>query len=226
MSFGGSSITFSDWWFLEELSAPELKLSTVSHSPVTPKIANIHCCIKAISSPALHVKWMLSDLGFFFFRVWNKNPIRLVSLSVSLSPSSFYKNEEDDAPIKRCPKCKVYIERDEGCAQMMCKNCKHAFCWYCLESLDVSWFFLISLFLDVDCNIEQDALYLFFLHCTAFAQYDNRGCRHHLSPCDSKLSLSGNCSLTLVLIRKGWDVFIFSRNWAWKGWLMAVVPFM
>lgn len=46
--------------------------------------------------------------------------------------------EEGDAPIKRCPKCRVYIERDEGCAQMMCKNCKHAFCWYCLESLDVS----------------------------------------------------------------------------------------
>uniref|UniRef100_A0A8B9VN12 RBR-type E3 ubiquitin transferase n=1 Tax=Anas zonorhyncha TaxID=75864 RepID=A0A8B9VN12_9AVES len=52
--------------------------------------------------------------------------------------SSVFKMEEDDAPIKRCPKCKVYIERDEGCAQMMCKNCKHAFCWYCLESLDVS----------------------------------------------------------------------------------------
>ncbi|XP_023583997.1 E3 ubiquitin-protein ligase RNF144A [Trichechus manatus latirostris] len=51
-------------------------------------------------------------------------------------PGSAFKMEEDDAPIKRCPKCKVYIERDEGCAQMMCKNCKHAFCWYCLESLD------------------------------------------------------------------------------------------
>ncbi|XP_036818618.1 probable E3 ubiquitin-protein ligase RNF144A-A isoform X2 [Oncorhynchus mykiss] len=50
--------------------------------------------------------------------------------------SSFYKSDDDDGPIKRCPKCKVYIERDEGCAQMMCKNCKHAFCWYCLESLD------------------------------------------------------------------------------------------
>ncbi|XP_059837923.1 probable E3 ubiquitin-protein ligase RNF144A-A isoform X1 [Hypanus sabinus] len=51
--------------------------------------------------------------------------------------SSFFENDEgDDVPIKRCPKCKVYIERDEGCAQMMCKNCKHAFCWYCLESLD------------------------------------------------------------------------------------------
>ncbi|XP_076415375.1 E3 ubiquitin-protein ligase RNF144A isoform X1 [Peromyscus maniculatus bairdii] len=50
--------------------------------------------------------------------------------------SSAFKMEEGDAPIKRCPKCRVYIERDEGCAQMMCKNCKHAFCWYCLESLD------------------------------------------------------------------------------------------
>ncbi|CAB1342730.1 unnamed protein product [Coregonus sp. 'balchen'] len=48
----------------------------------------------------------------------------------------FCSSDDDDAPIKRCPKCKVYIERDEGCAQMMCKNCKHAFCWYCLESLD------------------------------------------------------------------------------------------
>ncbi|EPY75576.1 Ubiquitin conjugating enzyme 7 interacting protein 4-like protein [Camelus ferus] len=50
--------------------------------------------------------------------------------------SSAFKLEGDDAPIKRCPRCKVHIERDEGCAQMMCKNCKHAFCWYCLESLD------------------------------------------------------------------------------------------
>ncbi|OBS72304.1 hypothetical protein A6R68_13119 [Neotoma lepida] len=54
-----------------------------------------------------------------------------------VSHSSTFKVEEGDAPIKRCPKCRVYIERDEGCAQMMCKNCKHAFCWYCLESLDV-----------------------------------------------------------------------------------------
>lgn len=40
--------------------------------------------------------------------------------------------------IKRCPNpnCRVPIERDEGCAQMMCKRCKHVFCWYCLTSLD------------------------------------------------------------------------------------------
>ncbi|KPJ15407.1 E3 ubiquitin-protein ligase RNF144B [Papilio machaon] len=39
--------------------------------------------------------------------------------------------------IKLCPMCRVPIEKDEGCAQMMCKRCKHVFCWYCLASLDV-----------------------------------------------------------------------------------------
>ncbi|KAL7632401.1 UNVERIFIED_CONTAM: hypothetical protein RMT77_017255 [Armadillidium vulgare] len=38
--------------------------------------------------------------------------------------------------IKRCPRCKVPIERDAGCAQMQCKKCKHVFCWYCLVSLE------------------------------------------------------------------------------------------
>ena len=44
----------------------------------------------------------------------------------------------DDAQIKRCPMCHVPIEKNDGCAQMMCKRCKHVFCWYCLASLDVS----------------------------------------------------------------------------------------
>ncbi|NXX79909.1 R144B ligase, partial [Urocolius indicus] len=43
---------------------------------------------------------------------------------------------ETEAPIKQCPVCRIYIERNEGCAQMMCKNCKHIFCWYCLQNLD------------------------------------------------------------------------------------------
>ena len=45
----------------------------------------------------------------------------------------------DNDLIKCCPMCAVPIEKDEGCAQMMCKRCKHVFCWYCLASLDVSW---------------------------------------------------------------------------------------
>lgn len=38
--------------------------------------------------------------------------------------------------IKRCPVCNVPIERDSGCAQMMCRRCKHVFCWHCLAPLD------------------------------------------------------------------------------------------
>lgn len=41
-----------------------------------------------------------------------------------------------DTPIKQCPMCGIYIERNQGCAQMLCKNCKHTFCWYCLQNLD------------------------------------------------------------------------------------------
>ncbi len=46
----------------------------------------------------------------------------------------------DSELIKCCPMCSVPIEKDEGCAQMLCKRCKHVFCWYCLASLDVSKF--------------------------------------------------------------------------------------
>lgn len=50
----------------------------------------------------------------------------------------FLTEQDDDPRIKRCPNpnCRVPIERDQGCAQMMCKQCKHVFCWYCLASLD------------------------------------------------------------------------------------------
>lgn len=51
----------------------------------------------------------------------------------------------DSDHIKCCPMCSVPIEKDEGCAQMMCKRCKHVFCWYCLASLDVS-------ILDIRCS--------------------------------------------------------------------------
>ncbi|KAL9980327.1 hypothetical protein ACROYT_G008898 [Oculina patagonica] len=38
--------------------------------------------------------------------------------------------------IKECPLCQVLIMREAGCAQMMCGNCKHIFCWHCRKSLD------------------------------------------------------------------------------------------
>ncbi|XP_062925955.1 E3 ubiquitin-protein ligase RNF144B-like [Mobula hypostoma] len=52
------------------------------------------------------------------------------------SDDGFLISHDTEAPIKQCPVCHILIERNEGCAQMMCKNCKHTFCWYCLHNLD------------------------------------------------------------------------------------------
>ncbi|XP_035862349.1 E3 ubiquitin-protein ligase RNF144B isoform X2 [Sander lucioperca] len=51
-----------------------------------------------------------------------------------MSPS--HESSDSDMPIKQCPMCGIYIERNQGCAQMLCKSCKHTFCWYCLQNLD------------------------------------------------------------------------------------------
>ncbi|CAF2912480.1 unnamed protein product [Rotaria sp. Silwood2] len=49
---------------------------------------------------------------------------------------------ETESNIKRCPQCRFPLEWTDGCAQIMCINCKHMFCWYCLKSLDNDFFLL------------------------------------------------------------------------------------
>ncbi|XP_068425362.1 E3 ubiquitin-protein ligase RNF144B [Clinocottus analis] len=53
-----------------------------------------------------------------------------------MAPSPSRERRDSDMPIKQCPMCGIYIERNQGCAQMLCKSCKHTFCWYCLQNLD------------------------------------------------------------------------------------------
>ncbi|KAM4580578.1 E3 ubiquitin-protein ligase RNF144B [Odontesthes bonariensis] len=53
-----------------------------------------------------------------------------------ISPSPSHESSDTDMSIKQCPMCGIYIERNQGCAQMLCKSCKHTFCWYCLQNLD------------------------------------------------------------------------------------------
>eukprot|EP01113_Clastostelium_recurvatum_P018750 TRINITY_DN220_c0_g1_i1.p1 TRINITY_DN220_c0_g1~~TRINITY_DN220_c0_g1_i1.p1 ORF type:complete len:469 (-),score=82.53 TRINITY_DN220_c0_g1_i1:206-1612(-) len=35
-----------------------------------------------------------------------------------------------------CPKCNILCEKDNGCEYVQCLNCKHGFCWFCLDPHD------------------------------------------------------------------------------------------
>ncbi|KAI0790343.1 hypothetical protein C8Q75DRAFT_111612 [Abortiporus biennis] len=39
-----------------------------------------------------------------------------------------------DKDVKRCPECRVIIERSEGCNHMTCVVCRTHICWVCLET--------------------------------------------------------------------------------------------
>lgn len=84
----------------------------------------------------------------------------------------------DNELIKCCPMCAVPIEKDEGCAQMMCKRCKHVFCWYCLASLDVS-------------RVHSPLLMYSLIHLSFFLPQDDFLLRHYdKGPCKNKLGHS------------------------------------
>jgi hypothetical protein len=40
----------------------------------------------------------------------------------------------DNVDLKRCPLCKIIIDRIEGCNSIKCPKCKLKFCWSCLKS--------------------------------------------------------------------------------------------
>ena len=44
-----------------------------------------------------------------------------------------FENWKKSKKVKRCPNCKYFIEKNEGCNHMTCRNCKYEWCWICLQ---------------------------------------------------------------------------------------------
>ncbi|CAK69027.1 unnamed protein product (macronuclear) [Paramecium tetraurelia] len=40
--------------------------------------------------------------------------------------------------IKRCPKCQMGVQKNEGCLHLHCTNCENHFCWVCLHQANLS----------------------------------------------------------------------------------------
>ena len=40
--------------------------------------------------------------------------------------------EQEGVNVKRCPRCRISIEKYDGCDCVRCPNCKCKFCWSCL----------------------------------------------------------------------------------------------
>ncbi|KAL4474772.1 hypothetical protein ABPG74_001468 [Tetrahymena malaccensis] len=59
------------------------------------------------------------------FRKW-LSKIESYGTSSDLNDEWFIMN------TKPCPKCKILIEKNQGCMHMTCKQCQHHFCWICL----------------------------------------------------------------------------------------------
>ena len=42
--------------------------------------------------------------------------------------------------IRQCPKCKIAVQKNEGCNHIICSNCKCEFCWLCLSECNYDHF--------------------------------------------------------------------------------------
>lgn len=94
-------------------------------------------CERAIRADT-GVKSVNCDCGFKFCFACGEEEHGPVSCENLLMWLDKCRNESETAHwiianTKKCPKCLVRIEKNQGCNHMTCHACKHDFCWICME---------------------------------------------------------------------------------------------
>ena len=67
---------------------------------------------------------------FNCLKKWHGNKKCIIDIDKS------FENWRDSSKVKRCPKCKYFIEKNEGCNHITCIYCKYQFCWLCMQKYD------------------------------------------------------------------------------------------
>jgi len=85
-------------------------------------------CGKAVKGSASHPH-VVCECGFHMCfkcgEAWHG------STSCAKNFEKLYSNWASSKNIQKCPKCKIRIEKDEGCNHMTCAFCRYEWCWIC-----------------------------------------------------------------------------------------------
>jgi len=75
------------------------------------------------------------DCGSFWCSSCRLQAHSSLTCEEAITKWSFEEKENDiwkTKNAKKCPQCKVSIQRNQGCSHMICRQCKYHFCWVCL----------------------------------------------------------------------------------------------